>query len=1060
VPVCSNCGHDNPEGFKFCSECGTALAPAEPPREVRKTVTVLFADVQGSTALGERTDPESLRRAMGRYFDATRTVLERHGGTVEKFVGDAVMAVFGIPVLHEDDALRAVRAAAELREKVAAVNDELERDYGIRIENRTGINTGEVVAGEGETLATGDAVNVAARLEQAAPVGEILLGEQTYKLVRDAVRVEPLEPLELKGKAEPVPAFRLVEVVPGALGHARRLDSPMVGRERERRRLRDAFEQAAGDPSCQLFTVLGAAGVGKSRLVAEFLDAVEGSAAILRGRCLPYGDGITYWPLAEALKAAAGIAEDDPPDDARRKLATLVSGEEHGEQIATTVGGLLGLATAAVGSDEAFWAVRKLVEALARDRPLVVVFDDIHWAEPTFLDLVEHIADWSRETPILLLCLTRPELLDSRPGWGGGKLNATSVLLEPLSAEQAETLVENLLGQARLAAEVRTRIVEAAEGNPLFVEELLGMLIDDGLLERRNGTWTPTADLSTLAIPPTIQVLLAARLERLDAEERAVVERASIEGKVFHRGSVAELSPDAMRASVPTRLMTLVRKELIRPDRAAFVGEDAFRFRHLLIRDAAYEALPKEPRAELHERFAVWLEQKAGERVTEYEEILGYHLEQAFRYRAELGPLEERSRELATRAVERLHAAALRAFVRGDMPAIITLLERAAALLADADARRPDVLVDLGRVLALTGDFERAVATLDQATAQARELGERGIEMRASIERAVSRSQVDPSFTGEDLRDLVSAAIGELETLGDEDGLARAWGTLAHAYLIEGQAQRMDDALDEAIAHAGKTGNRALEIDCQSWKARLCWFGPIPTDEGLERCTALAARGEAALHSVAVQGMGIVLGMRGEFDKARNLFAEAYRLQTELGMVLQIAAGVAMMWGVVEGLAGDWQAAERIWRRGYERLEELGETGYLSTMAGYLAHALCALERYAEAQEMTRISERAGAPDDMITQILWRSARAKVLVERGDFDEAELLARAAVDFAAKTDFLDARGDTLLDLAEVLRRAGRSAETPPLVEEALRLYERKQHLVGIERARRLLAEVAA
>jgi class 3 adenylate cyclase/tetratricopeptide (TPR) repeat protein len=1058
VPICSKCGHDNPEGFKFCSECGTALALAEAPRVVRKTVTVLFSDVQGSTAMGEQLDPEAMRRALGRYFEATRTVLERHGGTVEKFIGDAVMAIFGIPLLHEDDALRAVRAAAELKEQLVLVNAELERDFGVRIESRTGVNTGEVVAGEGETLATGDAVNVAARLEQAAPVSEVLLGEPTYRLVRDAVEVEPVGSLDLKGKAEPVQAYRLVAVVAGALGHARRLDSPMVGRDRERRRLQDAFEQAVGDRSCQLFTVLGPAGVGKSRLVAEFAGAVEDDATILRGRCLPYGEGITYWPLAEALREAAAIAEDDPPAEARRKLAALVAGEDDGDQIAANVAGLLGLAETAAGGDETFWAVRKLLEALARERALVIVFDDIHWAEPTFLDLIEHIADWSRESPILLLCLARPELVDDRPGWGGGKLNATSVLLEPLSAEQAETLVENLLGQAELAAEVRARIVEAAEGNPLFVEELLAMLIDDGLLERRTGAWTPTADLSTLAIPPTIQVLLAARLDRLDAEERAVVERAAVEGKVFHRGSVAELSSAAARAAVPTRLMTLVRKELIRPDRAAFVGEDAFRFRHLLIRDAAYEALPKEPRAELHERFAVWLEQKAGDRVTEYEEILAYHLEQAFRYRKELGPLDTRSRELATRAVDRLQAVARRAFIHGDMPASTRLLERAAGLLADADARRPEVLIDLGRMLALNGEFERALAAFDRAALEARGLGRREIEVRAEVERASARSQIDASFTGEDLRTLVSSAIGELG--GDEDGLAHAWSTLAHAYLIEGQGRLMDEALDEAVAHADRAGNRLLEVDCQTWKARLCWFGPIPTEEGLERCTRLAERGEATLQAVAVQSLGMVFGMRGDFGAARKHLGEAGRAQLELGMVLGRASGVGMMSGVVEALAGDWHTAERHWRAGYEILDQMGEKGYLSTMAGYLAHALCALARYAEAEDMARIADRAGAADDMITQILWRAALAKVVVQSGDFPEAERLARQAVAFAAKTDFLDSHADTLLDLVYVLRTAGRAAETPPLVQEALHLFERKQHLVGIERARTLLAEVAA
>jgi class 3 adenylate cyclase/tetratricopeptide (TPR) repeat protein len=1057
VPICPSCGQENPEGFKFCGACGAALVPTERAREVRKTVTVLFSDVQGSTALGERLDPEATRRAMARYFAVMRTVLERHGGTVEKFIGDAVMAVFGIPVLHEDDALRAVRAAAELKDELAALNDELERGYGVRIESRTGVNTGEVVAGEGETLATGDAVNVAARLEQAAPVGEVLLGEPTYGLVRDAVRVEAVEPLELKGKAEPVRAYRLLEVVPGALGHARRLDSPMVGRERERRRLQDAFEQARGDRSCQLFTVLGAAGVGKSRLVAEFLDAVENDATVLRGRCLPYGDGITFWPLAEALREAAEIAEDDAPVEARRKLAALVEGEDHGDQIATDVAGLLGLAETAAGGEETFWAVRKLCEALAHRRPLVVMFDDVHWAEATFLDLIEHIADWSREAPLLLLCLARPELLDSRPAWGGGKLNATSVLLEPLDDAQSERLVENLLGQAELDPAVRARIVGAAEGNPLFVEELLAMLIDEGLLERRNGAWSPTADLSTLAIPPTIHVLLAARLDRLQADERAVVERASVEGKVFHRGSVAELSPPADRGGVPARLMTLVRKELIRPDRAAFVGEDAFRFRHLLIRDAAYEALPKEARADLHERFATWLEQKAGERAGEYEEILAYHLEQAFRYHEQLGPTDSQARELASRAVDRLHAAARKGVARGDYTAAVKLLERAVVLLTDSEQVRPAVLSELGRVCIELTRLERAQTVLALAAAQASDVGERAIELWATLGQARARSHTDPSFTRDEYGALVRAAIGELEQLGDDDALAHAWGELAHVALLANQGGQMEEALDAAIAYARKAGNRALEVDCLNWKGGVCAFGPIPTDVGLQRCGELASSGVPLLEATAARMGAMVHGMRGDFETARKLLAEARRRQTELGYEDR---GNDMISGQVEWLAEDWDAAEAEWRQGYDGLEQAGETAYLSTMAAYLAHALYAQGRYAESEEVARTAATLGAVDDTTTQVISRGASAKVLAVRGEYAEAERLAREAVAMAAPTDFLETSANALLDLAEVLRLVGRAAETKPVLEGALTLFEQKQHLVGMERTRRLLAELSS
>ena len=420
--TCAACGRENPDGSRFCNACGADLAePAVAEREYRKVVTLLFCDVVGSTALGESTDPEALRGLLGRYFDEMKAIVERHGGSVEKFIGDAVMAVFGVPQLHEDDALRAIRAAVEMRDALPELG----------VEARIGVNTGEVVVGTAERLATGDAVNVAARLEQAAGAGEVLLGPETAALVRDAVETEELV-LELKGKSEPLVAHRLISLQAQAPAFARRFDAPLVGRERELRRLQEAFGQAVADRSCQLFTVLGSAGVGKSRLTAEFIGSVDG-ARVVRGRCLPYGEGITYWPVIEVLKQLPPARELD--------LDPAALG---------AIEGLLGDEPSVSATEEIPWALRKLFESAAASAPLVVVFDDIHWAEPAFLDLIEHVADLSRAAPILLLCLARPELLDRQPGWGGGKLNATTVLLEPLSATQTDELLERLLGEATL----------------------------------------------------------------------------------------------------------------------------------------------------------------------------------------------------------------------------------------------------------------------------------------------------------------------------------------------------------------------------------------------------------------------------------------------------------------------------------------------------------------------------------------------------------------------------------------------------------------------------------
>ncbi len=616
--ACGACGEENPERAKFCWNCAAALKAVAPTRDVRKTVTVLFADVSGSTALGEQIDPESLRALMSQYFAAIKDVVERHGGTVEKFIGDAVMAVFGIPTLHEDDALRAVRAAAEIRETVAALNNDLQVGNGVALMLRTGLNTGVVVAGDpavGQTLVTGDPVNTAARLEQAAAPGEILLGEATHRLVRDAVTVESVKSIVAKGKAEPVTAFRLIAVNAGS-GHARRLDAPMVGREAELGRLQQAFAQTVRDGSCHLFTLLGSAGVGKSRLVAEFLAALGDGTTVLAGRCLPYGESITYWPLAEMLRDAAAIEESDSPQAAKAKVEGLLSGERDATVVAAALSNAIGLSTEVAPQEEIFWATRKLLEHIAHRQPLVVVFEDIHWAEPTFLDLIEHVADLSRDAPLFVLCPGRPEVLDRRAGWGGGKFNATTILLEALGAAACEQLIRELPGGASLPSPVSTRILEAAEGNPLFLEEMLGMLVDEGLLGQQDGGWVATSELDTTHVPPTIQALLAARLEQLSPNERAVAERGSVVGRIFEQAAVAELSAEADRPEVAGGLIALVRKELVRPERSEISAGDAFKFRHILIRDAAYDAIPKVERADLHERFAQWFKRVAGRSTT------------------------------------------------------------------------------------------------------------------------------------------------------------------------------------------------------------------------------------------------------------------------------------------------------------------------------------------------------------------------------------------------------------------------------------------------------------
>jgi class 3 adenylate cyclase/tetratricopeptide (TPR) repeat protein len=1054
VKRCPFCGEENSDKARFCQNCATPLADGADgvASDVRRVVTIVFADVTGSTSLGEQLDPEALRRVMGRYFDEMSAVIERHGGTVEKFIGDAVMAVFGIPRLHEDDALRAVRAAAGMGEALETLNLELEREHGVGIAARIGVNTGEVVAGDpsaGQRLVTGDAVNVAARLEQAASPGEIFLGETTYRLVRDAVEVDPVSALDLKGKEEPVPAYRLVNVLADVAGHERHLDSPMVGRAKELEMLERALERAVTERTSHLFTLLGPAGVGKSRLVSEFLSATAGSAAVLRGRCLSYGEGITFFPLAEVIHQAADILEGEPPAAARAKLASFLSEAPDGERIASLVGGLFGWSPPGA-TEDAFWAVRKILEHLAHERPVVVVFDDIHWAEPTMLDLIEHLADWTRDAAVLVVCLARPELLDIRTGWGGGKMNASSILLEPLPSDDASLLVDNLLGRADIPQAARDRILEAAEGNPLFVEEMLAMLIDDGLLRFEDGEWRSVEDLANVTVPPTIHLLLAARLDRLDAEERAVIERGAVEGKVFHTGAVTTLSPDSVRPNVRSRLLTLARKELIRPDRAEFAGEDAFRFRHLLIRDAAYQAMPKEQRADLHERFADWLTNVAGERMTEYEEILGHHLEQAYRYRAELGTVDERTRSLAGRAAEHLYASAVRADERGDLNAARALLDRSIELSDGSVQLRS--LVQLSELFQELQDFPAALDTATRSIAIAEAIGDRASALRAELVRIMARASMDPDRTMEVSIEETTAILDEAGRLADVELRDQAILLLALMVFFHGKTRETVKILDELMDRAPTMSRRARQ-EIAGQLGISAYFGSIPLEEGfavLDR--AFFVQGD----SPSGEGQDLrfragLLGMAGRFEEAHVAIDRSVALFEELGRPNAIVFSNQAT-GETFRLEGRLEEAEAIFREMHEAYESLGESGFNSTICGLLAQTLCDMGRYEEADTFAGKSRTLTAEDDFASQGLWRMARARVLAASGAFEEALRLADEAVDIFAGTDYLVYEGDGHEVRGLILGAAGRGEDARAAFEEALARYEQKGNVPAAARAR--------
>ncbi|TMK96741.1 MAG: tetratricopeptide repeat protein [Actinobacteria bacterium] len=710
-----------------------------------------------------------------------------------------------------------------------------------------------------------------------------------------------------------------------------------------------------------------------------------------------------------------------------------------------------------------FWGTRKLLEALATSHPLVVIFDDIHWAEPTLLDLIEHVADLSRDAPILLLCIARPELLERRPAWGGGKLNATSILLEPLTEGESKDLIANLLGQAQLDDAARARIIESAEGNPLFVEEMLSILMDQGLLLRTNGHWTIVGDITAVKIPPTIQALIAARLDRLQGEERQVIEGASVVGQVFYSGAVTDLAPEAVRPSVPRHLTTLVRKDLIRPERSeSLSGEETYRFRHILIRDAAYQAISKETRAELHEAFADWLARITGDRVSEYEEILAYHLEQSYRYRADLGPVDDRATSVAARAAQLLASGGRRAFARNDLPAAVNLLERAAALLPPNDIGRLELLTDVGLALLESGEYSRADVVLAEATRAAEASGNERLKAHATIASLRVRLQTNPEGVAEESLHAAERIIPLFERIEDHRGLARAWGLVAWAHQFRLRAAERLDALERALEHARRAGDRREEVECLFYLTSPPMRGPMPVSQALPFLDAIQeqARGDLKVESGVLWAKAMLEGMRGRFPEGREMAARSTAICHDLGMGMFAAVNDAEALGFLEVQAGDLIAAERAVRRACEILESGGERSWLSTLAADLALILCAQKRYEEAGRFVELSRETAASDDINSQAEWRRARAKILANEGSLDQAESLAREAVALVRDVEGTFSHAPALSDLALILRQAERPEEAVEVLREALRLYELKEDVVSAERTRRLIEEISA
>ncbi|HEV2249861.1 MAG TPA: adenylate/guanylate cyclase domain-containing protein, partial [Candidatus Limnocylindria bacterium] len=756
--------------------------------EQRKLVSVVFADVVGSTAFGSDNDPEVVRSVMGSYFERMKAIAETHGGTVEKFIGDAVMVVFGVPLLHDDDAERAVRAALAMRDAMDALNSEL----GVSLAARIGVNSGEAVAGAGEEkqfLVTGDAVNVAARLQQGAELGEVVVGPLTESLTRSAIEYAARDAVVAKGKAEPIKAFHAVRPRSAVPEQARGLPAmraQLVGRQRELRMLLESFERVRDERRAHLFTVVGNAGIGKSRLVGEALARISGSdrAHVLRGRCLPYGAGITYWPLMEIVREDAGISGGDDRDTALAKLDQrnrVLLGPEAGS-VRARLATMLGLQRAEDAMPEVLpaqfgreigWAARRYLAAVART-PAVIVVDDLQWAEPAVFEIVEGLADGAQEAPLLLLCVARPQLLEQHPTWGAGRANATTITLDALSAAETTTLIARLLDIDDLPDDLRTRVVRRSEGNPLFCEEFLRMLIDDGRVVREEDRWRATARVTEVRVPESIHALLAARLDGLGEAERKAMQAASIIGERFAATEVLALAPGL---DVGAALASLRRTGLVLEDREN-LDRDRYRFKHLLMRDVAYAGLPKAVRADLHEQFATELERAVGDRRDEFAEVLAHHAERAFALSAEVRAQPDVLTDRARRALDRALALGDRALRREDLGLLASNTAVSAAALAalgeraTSEDRARTALLEAER-LRLSGDLGAALPAFGRAIELADVAGRADVAAWAHLGSArvfVLAGDFDAKTVTEFDRHLSEAA--RLFTAGGDDGAA------------------------------------------------------------------------------------------------------------------------------------------------------------------------------------------------------------------------------------------------------------------------------------------------
>src|ERR1022692_2507281 len=1032
MSTCSSCGTENPDGQRFCGECGIALSV---PGEVRRRlITVLYCDMVGSTELGERLDTERLRKVLDRYFGAMRAAIQHHGGTVEKFIGDAVAGTFGIPEAHEDDALRAVRAALEMQEAAAEIDAEID-DPGVPMVVRIAIHCGEAFADEAAATQgriAGDVFNTAARLQAVAEPGDVVVSATAERMLRRRVNFAALGPIELKGKAKPVGAYRVLEIRPMPA----RFETPLVGRERPLRLLNEALQDAIDNHVCVLVTVLAPPGVGKSRLATSFADAVREYATVLVGQTPSYGNGVTFAPLVELLSQAA----ERPSGDAEEVATVLrqrVAGQRDGAAIGDRIAQVLGVGQTL--ASEASWAVRRLLEVLASERPLVVVLEDLHWAEAPILDLADAVIG-RIHGPVLFLCLARPEFLEERPTWVVGKLRAITSTLPPLLPEDARRLAEQLLGRQALALVV-ARACQIAEGNPLYLEQLTAMLADQGLLV--DGRWAGSGDVE---IPATLQALLAARLDRLDPVPRLILERASVEGRRFRITAISALAPEVSPDEVEGAIASLEGKGLLRPEEEV---DGRWRFAHALVREAVYRSISKELRADLHERLADWIMAEDADQA-DVDESVARHLEHALLLRQDLGERGERSAALSERAGGLFAAAGSRAFAALDYITSSDLLGRAAALLPLRSPHRLALVPNLGAALADSGRAEESEALLAEGISQARAVGSEREALRATVQLLSNRiygssteAEIDSSAVE------ARRALDAFAVLNDGVGMAEAAIALDNLAFVRGRIAEAQLWASEALRHALDAGRPREATQGAGDLLGFAIVGPLPFDEFPATALGLPSRGEPMSDSVSHALMAVAAlaaGDHGGFQEHQGRWRD---LLDRHGLAW-LAAAQALEIAVVEMSVGKAEAAERRIREAREFFVAIGNLWYISIADEFLCEAVGAQDR---PREFLRLADAFAATvlvTDRENLIKRQLVLARAHLLRESPVEAEIAARRGLELVEQTDLVLDHADALLMLADVLDALDRGDDAAIARGEALMKLRAKGNLAAVAR----------